>query len=80
VKRVKKIEIQREIPSLLRGEGGDRGEKIGSFLFPLFWRKPESSPAIGGIQPRSERGWTPVFTGMTTQKEFFHSFRGARGD
>jgi hypothetical protein len=24
--------------------------------------------------------WTPVFTGVTNEFQFFHSFRGGRGD
>jgi hypothetical protein len=39
-------------------------------------------PAKAGIQVfrdlRSD--WTPVFTGVTNEFQFFHSFRGERGD
>jgi len=43
-------------------------------------------PAKAGIQSRSERdfkplrnAWTPVFTGVTTKRQFFHTFLLAKG-
>jgi hypothetical protein len=51
-----------------------RCEKIDSALFGVI-------PAKAGIQSRSERdfkdlqiNWTPVFTGVTTKRQFFHTF------
>jgi hypothetical protein len=51
-----------------------RCEKFGPVLFHVI-------PAKAGIQSRSERDfsrlqilWTPVFTGETNRRQFFHSF------
>jgi len=62
-------------PSLLR-KGSF--EKIGLHLFPSFRRKPESSPAAGGFKPL-KISWTPVFTGVDDEKQFFHTFGGQGG-
>jgi hypothetical protein len=44
-------------------------------------------PAKAGIQSRSERdfsrleiSWTPVFTGETNRRRFFHSFPFSKGE
>jgi len=46
-------------------------KKSVCFFFPSFRRKPESS-----IFKLLKISWTPVFTGVTTKKQFFHTFRG----
>jgi len=49
-----------------------RGEGVKKLEFPLFLsfrRKPESS-----IFKVLRTFWTPVFTGETTKKQFFHTF------
>jgi hypothetical protein len=58
-------------PPLKKG----RCEKMDSVPFTSFRRKPESS-VFGALQT----DWTPVFTGVTAEIQFFHSFRGTEGD
>ena len=45
------------------------------FFLASFRRKPESR-----FFTDLRIDWTPVFTGVTNEFQFFHSFRGARGD
>jgi len=44
-------------------------KKLISFFFTSFRRKPESSV----FKPLAI-DWTPVFTGVTAEIQFFHSF------
>jgi len=39
------------------------------FLFTSFRRKPESS-----VFQALRTGWTPVYTGVTAEIQFFHTF------
>jgi hypothetical protein len=55
-------------------EGEDVKKSVCVF-FPSFQRKPESSI----FKPLRE-AWTPVFTGVTTKGQFFHTFRGGMGE
>jgi len=58
-------------------------KKCGSVFFPSFRRKPASS-----IFEALRTDWTPVpapdsdpgFTGVTTKRQFFHSFPFSKGD
>jgi hypothetical protein len=63
----------RKLGSILPLDGGSC-EKIGLHLFPSFRRKPESS-----IFKPLRIAWTPVFTGVTTKRQFFHSFGEGKG-
>jgi hypothetical protein len=47
-------------------------EKIDLVLFGVI-------PAKAGITDL-RIDWTPVFTGVTNEFQFFHSFRGIQGD
>jgi len=58
-------------PLLQRGEGV---KKSIQFFFTSFRRKPESS-----VFKVLRTYWTPVFTGVTAENQFFHSF-GVGGD
>ncbi len=44
-------------------------KKSAWVFFPSFRRKPESS-----IFEPLRTAWTPVFTGVTTKRQFFHIF------
>jgi len=44
------------------------------FFFTSFRRKPESS-----VFKALQTYWTPVFTGVTAEIQFFHTFRGQGG-
>ncbi len=49
---------------------GPEGVKKSAWVFfPSFRRKPESS-----IFKPLRTAWTPVFTGVTTKRQFFHTF------
>jgi hypothetical protein len=56
-------------------QGGEGVKKTVLFYFVSFRRKPESS-IFGALRT----DWTPVFTGVTTQIQYFHSFGGYEGD
>jgi hypothetical protein len=49
-------------------------KKFAWIFFPSFRRKPESS-----IFKPLRTAWTPVFTGVTTKRKFFHTFSGGEG-
>jgi hypothetical protein len=49
-------------------------KKLIWFFLASFRRKPESR-----FFTDLRIDWTPVFTGVTNEFQFFHSFRGARG-
>jgi len=53
---------------------GGRCEKIGFVLFLSFRRKPESS-----VFKALRNYWTPVFTGVTAETQFFHTFGEGKG-
>ena len=76
-------------PFYLKGGGGNFGDRPASGIPPpppeavkksawvfssSFRRKPESS-----IFEPLKTSWTPVFTGVTTERQFFHSFPLQRG-
>jgi hypothetical protein len=49
-------------------------KKSIQFFFTSFRRKPESS-----VFKVLRTYWTPVFTGVTAENQFFHSFGGQGG-
>ncbi|MCX5917625.1 MAG: hypothetical protein NTX30_13225 [Deltaproteobacteria bacterium] len=49
-------------------------KKSIQFFFTSFRRKPESS-----VFKVLRTYWTPVFTGVTAEKQFFHSFGDGGG-
>jgi hypothetical protein len=49
-------------------------KKSIQFFFTSFRRKPESS-----VFKVLRTYWTPVFTGVTAENQFFHSFKAWRG-
>jgi hypothetical protein len=49
-------------------------KKLGSVVYPAFRRNSESN-----IFNAIKTSWTPVFTGVTTKKEFFHTFGKCQG-
>jgi len=49
-------------------------KKPGSVFFLSFRRKPESN-----ISEALNISWTPVFTGVTNKRQFFHSFALLKG-
>jgi hypothetical protein len=49
-------------------------KKSIQFFFTSFRRKPESS-----VFKVLRTYWTPVFTGVTAENQFFHSFKGGQG-
>jgi len=49
-------------------------KKLISFFFTSFRRKPESS-----VFKTLAIDWTPVFTGVTAEIQFFHTFPFQRG-
>jgi hypothetical protein len=55
-------------------EKGKAMKKSIWFFFTSFRRKPESS-----VFNALTIDWTPVFTGVTTETQFFHTFGGVRG-
>jgi len=59
------------ISPLWKGEGV---KKLIWFFFMSFRRKPESSVFMA-----LRTDWTPVFTGVTAEIQFFHSFGGYGG-
>jgi hypothetical protein len=63
-------ERNRPLPPLPEGV-----KKLLLFLFTSFRRKPESS-----VFQALRIDWTPVFTGVTAEIQFFHTFppRGGR--
>jgi hypothetical protein len=50
-------------------------KKLGCVFFPSFRRKPESS-----IFNPLTTSWTPVFTGVTAEKQFFYTFPNLGGE
>jgi len=51
-----------------------RCEKVDLVFFTSFRRKPESS-----VFRALRTDWTPVFTGVTAEIQFFHTFPPPRG-
>jgi hypothetical protein len=49
-------------------------KKLISFFFTSFRRKPESS-----VFKTLAIDWTPVFTGVTAEIQFFHTFPAGEG-
>ena len=64
-------EARSKFSSLLTQEGV---KKFGRFLFTSFRRKPESS-----VFRSLRTDWTPVFTGVTAEIKFFHTFQVKEG-
>jgi hypothetical protein len=63
-----------EIPSLFEGV-----RKFAWVFFPSFRRKPCTAWCTGRKSESSifkplRTVWTPVFTGVTTKRQFFHTF------
>jgi len=50
-------------------------KKLAWFFFTSFQRKPESS-----VFNALRTDWTPVFTGVTTEKQFFYTFPDLGGE
>ena len=61
-------------PKITSPLGGEGVKKSIWFFFTSFRRKPESR-----VFRALRTEWTPVFTGVTAEIQFFHSFREGKG-